>query len=1245
MSMTRAPGRIPYIAIVVSVRTLLSLLLALIMVCLIHGASAHAAVITYVQGSYATPQTPQSAVSVSFSAAQTAGNLNVVVVGWNDSTTRVQSVVDTQGNAYGLAVGPTVQVGIATQSVYYAKNIKTAAANGNAVTVRFTAAARYPDIRIAEYGGLDPTAPLDGSGGAQGSGTLSDSGPVATTNGTDLIVGANLVQTGTPGPGSGFARRLLTTPDGDILQDRIVAVPGSYNATAPLSSGGSWIMQVVAFRAASGPTGDTTPPTAPSALTVTVASATQLTLTWTAATDNVAVAGYRLERCQGVGCTAFTQTAAPTGLTYADPGLTPTTSYSYRVRAVDAAGNLSGYSPVGTGTTPGIVSARAISFVQQVAMRAGTGISTASQTFPAPSTTGDLIVVSLKWGDQAVAVASVTDNKGNPYTSAVGPTTWSGTAKRAQTFYARNITGGSTPITITVTLTSNATSSFYVYQLEYAGADPAAPLDGAVAAIGTGTALASGSVTTTGANDLLYGFAVADTGTVSPGAGFRAESTFQGNLAEDATLATSGTASASASNGVSANWFLQLVAFRPAGGGTSGGDITPPTVPTTLTATAASATQINLSWTAATDNVGVTGYRVERCQGVGCTAFTQTAAPTGSSYVDTGLTAATSSSYRVRAVDAAGNLGGYSTVASRITAGAASPTVSIVSPTAGATVSGTVTITATAVDPGSPVVSVQFQVDGQNSGTPISATPYALGLDTTTLANGPHTLAAVARDQIGNQGTSPAVGIVVANQSAGTGALGPLVRSAANSHYFVDPTGKAVLLAGSHTWDDFQDTDTSPSPAPFDFSIYVRFLSAHGHNVTILWRKDLPTYCNWEGGQTWSMAPFPWARTGGITATDGKLAFDLTQFDPAYFSRLRARALQLQQAGIYAIVQLFDGLGLTANRCAIDGYPFTQGNNVNGVDDGYTGGASGVASMTMTSANGISRYQDAYVMQVIDTLNDVPNVLWEISEEAPTGSAAWWAPHMIGLMHAYELGGTFEGITYPGKPYQHPVGYPTTQTPGNDTAIFGSAADWVAPMLSGGNPLPVASPTNQGKVVLNDSDHSYYYPNFLDASGTIQAQSVRQYVWENITNGAMVLFMDPYDIYWTANNRNLCSSPSSGVCGDPDPKYDPLRDNLGYAVSYGTRMTLVRMTPQPTLASTRFCLANPSPTGAQFLVYAPSGGQFTVNLSGVLSSGTLNVEWLDPATGTRHVGAPVSGGSSALSFTPPFSGDAVLYLW
>src|SRR6476660_4914042 len=93
------------------------------------------------------------------------------------------------------------------------------------------------------------------------------------------------------------------------------------------------------------------------------------------------------------------------------------------------------------------------------------------------------------------------------------------------------------------------------------------------------------------------------------------------------------------------------------------GDTTAPTVPINLQATASSNTQVGLSWTASTDNVGVTGYLVERCLGNGCTSFAQIARVAGTTFSDGGLLSGTSYGYRVRATDAAGNLSAYSSIA------------------------------------------------------------------------------------------------------------------------------------------------------------------------------------------------------------------------------------------------------------------------------------------------------------------------------------------------------------------------------------------------------------------------------------------------------------------------------------------------------------------------------------------------------------------------------------------------------
>lgn len=94
-----------------------------------------------------------------------------------------------------------------------------------------------------------------------------------------------------------------------------------------------------------------------------------------------------------------------------------------------------------------------------------------------------------------------------------------------------------------------------------------------------------------------------------------------------------------------------------------------PTTPTSLSATAASGAQINLSWAASTDDVGVTGYRVERCTGAGCSSFAQIATPTGTTFSNTGLASSTTYRYRIRAADGAGNLSGYSSVVSATTSG------------------------------------------------------------------------------------------------------------------------------------------------------------------------------------------------------------------------------------------------------------------------------------------------------------------------------------------------------------------------------------------------------------------------------------------------------------------------------------------------------------------------------------------------------------------------------------------------
>ena len=198
---------------------------------------------SWAQVAAATPQSSVSTLSVGYPSAEAAGDLNIVVVGWNDATSTVRSVTDTAGNTYQLAVGPTSGTAL-RQSIYYASGIRS---GSDTVTVTFNQAAVNPDVRILEYRGVST---LDATAAASGSGTTASSGAATIHSNSELIFGANTVSTGNSGAGSGFTARIITSPDSDLAEDETVTSTGSYGATAPLTSSGNWVMQMATFSAA-----------------------------------------------------------------------------------------------------------------------------------------------------------------------------------------------------------------------------------------------------------------------------------------------------------------------------------------------------------------------------------------------------------------------------------------------------------------------------------------------------------------------------------------------------------------------------------------------------------------------------------------------------------------------------------------------------------------------------------------------------------------------------------------------------------------------------------------------------------------------------------------------------------------------------------------------------------------------------------------------------------------------------------
>ena len=194
-------------------------------------------------------------------------------------------------------------------------------------------------------------------------------------------------------------------------------------------------------------------------------------------------------------------------------------------------------------------------------------------------------------------------------------------------------------------------------------------------------------------------------------------------------------------------------------------DTTPPAVSITSPASGTIVAGTISVTASASDNVGVVGVQF-LLDGLNAGAEV-TAAPYSVSW---NTTTASNGSHSLTAVarDAAGNRATSAPVAVTVSNGAppdtTPPTVSITSPTSGASVSGTLTMTAAASD-NVGVAGVQFLLDGVNVGAEVTAAPYSAPWDTTTASRGSHTLTAVARDAAGNHATSAPVSVTVVNAS------------------------------------------------------------------------------------------------------------------------------------------------------------------------------------------------------------------------------------------------------------------------------------------------------------------------------------------------------------------------------------------------------------------------------------------------------------------------------------------------
>jgi hypothetical protein len=198
---------------------------------------------------------------------------------------------------------------------------------------------------------VDITSPSTRSSFSTSSATLALAGIASATTGVKSVVWQNYSGgSGTAtGTGNWSVGGIRLTPG----VNRIVVT--AFSSTASYRQDVLYVRYTPSANSTSSPAADTQAPTAPGSLGANSPSSTQVNLSWAAATDSVGVTGYKIERCQGGSCVNFAQIATATGTTYSNTGLTGATTYRFRVRATDAANNLSAYSTTATVTTPATV--------------------------------------------------------------------------------------------------------------------------------------------------------------------------------------------------------------------------------------------------------------------------------------------------------------------------------------------------------------------------------------------------------------------------------------------------------------------------------------------------------------------------------------------------------------------------------------------------------------------------------------------------------------------------------------------------------------------------------------------------------------------------------------------------------------------------------------------------------------------------------------------------------------------------
>lgn len=400
-----------------------------------------------------------------------------------------------------------------------------------------------------------------------------------------------------------------------------------------------------------------------------------------------------------------------------------------------------------------------------------------------------------------------------------------------------------------------------------------------------------------------------------------------------------------------------------------------------------------------------------------------------------------------------------------------------------------------------------------------------------------------------------------------------------NFLFFADNSGKAIVLTGSHTWMRKRAENRQWISDDWNlqkFRKYLDFLEYWNHNYIRLWM--------WEQEGTVNI----W-----VKEPNGK--YDLSKLNHAYFDLVKSFVAEAESRGFFVGVMLFQGWSGCCEASIPDwpSHPMNINNNINGVDGDPDGLSYGKLVHSLEIPE-IVRFQEMYLMKMINELNDFNNVIWEIGNETIRSSIPW-KTHMVQFIREYENK----------KPKQHLILDGTGNGVGNQS-VWITEPDIFSPCVItqwanlndpyiDNPPVPADS---LGKPIILDNDHLGNH--FLRFSPINQ----RNWTWKAFIRGNHPIHMDCYDIFWDGEDATP-DHPIMGVA--TNPHYDPQRKSLGDVQLFAAKVDLAKMKPvtDPDVCSTTFCLMD---AGKKYLAYQPQvDGDITIHLA----SGNYEVETFD----------------------------------